>query len=96
MHKLFLAAVMAATAFAVPALPASAAPMMSDADVNCLVFPMLKKECWERGSAAARSTGSAVVAAASTSADAVKEIQVPFPWWKCKAAPAGSGHLLDC
>jgi len=93
MHKLFAVAALCAASFAVPVLPTQAAPLLSDAQTNCLFFPLLKKECWELGAehAAAVSAKTAAV----VSAHPAHDIKLPLVW-NCARAPAGSGHLLDC
>lgn len=92
MKKLIAVATLVASSFAVPVLPANAAPVLSDAQANCLVFPMLKKECWEMGAATAKAATESV--AMSTEA-AASELKLPM-WWTCSRAEPGSGHLLDC
>lgn len=92
MKKLLVVAALAASSFAVPVLPANAAPTLTDQQANCLIFPMLKKECWEEGAAVAKSVGQSV---ASTTETVVEETKVPL-WWNCTTAAKGSGHLLDC
>ncbi len=92
MKKLIVVAVLAASSFAVPTLPANAAPALTDEQANCLILPMFKKDCWEQGAAAAKSVGASV---ASTTETVVEETRLPL-WWKCTAAAKGSGHLLDC
>jgi hypothetical protein len=92
MKRLLVVAALVASSFAVPVLPVSAASMLSDAEADCLIFPMFKKQCWEMGAERARAA-TATVAAASQ--EAAEEVSLPF-WWKCTRAPAGSGHLLDC
>ena len=66
--------------------------MLTDEQANCLILPMLKKECWEQGVAAARSVGQSVASATDA---VVEETKLPL-WWNCTAAAKGSGHLLDC
>ena len=92
MNKLLVVAALVASSFAVPVLPASAASTLSDAEANCLIFPMFKKECWEMGAAHAKAATASVAMATEEAADDVK---LPL-WWNCTRAPAGSGHLLDC
>lgn len=92
MKRLVLVAAFIASGFAVPVLPAAAAPMLSDSEVNCLIFPVLKKECWEKGAEMMKATPKAVAAATETTATTLK---LPM-LWTCTAAPKGSGHLLDC
>lgn len=92
MKKLLVVATLVASSFAVPALPANAATILTDDQANCLIFPMLKKECWEKGAEVAKSVGQSVASATETT---VEETRLPL-WWKCTAAPKGSGHLLDC
>jgi hypothetical protein len=99
MHKFIAVAALCAASFAMPVLPTQAAPAMSDAKANCLIFPMFKKECWDMGVENAKAVPAAVatatVAAADAATDTAKDIKLPLVW-NCKAAPAGSGHLLDC
>jgi hypothetical protein len=99
MHKFLAAAALCVVSFAVPVLPTQAAPIMSDADTNCLIFPMFKKECWEMGAQMAAAVPTAVVATAAATTDAAedtaKDIKLPM-LMHCTRAPAGSGHLLDC
>lgn len=92
MKRLVLVAALVASGFAVPVLPAAAAPMLSDAEVNCLIFPALKKECWEKGAEMLKATPKAVATATETTAT---KLNLPT-LWTCTAAPKGSGHLLDC
>lgn len=92
MKKLVLVAALVASSFAVPVLPVAAAPALSDSQVNCLIFPALKKECWEKGAELLKATPKAVASATSTTAT---QIKLPT-LWTCTAAPKGSGHLLDC
>lgn len=99
MHKILAAAALCAASFAMPVLPIQAAPLLSDAQTNCLVFPMFKKECWQLGAAQAAAVPAAVAAttktAAVAAADTARDIKLPLVW-HCSRAPAGSGHLLDC
>jgi hypothetical protein len=92
MIKLVVVAALAASCIAVPTLPASAATALTKDQANCLVFPLLKKECWEKGAAAASSATKSVAAATEA---AVTDTKLPL-WWKCTPAAKGSGHLLDC
>lgn len=99
MKKLVLVAALVASTFAVPVLPTTAASVLSDPELNCLIFPALKKECWEKGAELLKATPKTVamatedaIAATEDAADAVK---LPL-LWNCTAAPKGSGHLLDC
>ncbi len=88
-------ALLAGALLAMPVMPVGsvqAAPL-SDAELNCLVFPMLKKECWEMGAERASAATAAVAATAESTASAV---EVPLRWWDCTAAASGSGHLFDC
>ena len=99
MKKLVLVAALVASTFAVPVLPTTAASVLSDPEVNCLIFPALKKECWEKGAEMLKATSTTVaVAAADTAAaaeDTADAVKLPL-LWNCTAAPKGSGHLLDC
>ena len=99
MQKIIAVAALCVASFAMPVLPTQAAPAMSDAKADCLIFPMFKKECWQMGAekakAATATVATATVAAADTAADSAKDMKLPM-MWTCKAAPAGSGHLLDC
>jgi hypothetical protein len=99
MHKLVAVAALCVAGFAVPVLPTQAAPMMSAAESDCLIFPMFKKECWEMGAEKAmdvpKAAASATMAAGDAANDAARGMKVPT-LWTCAAAPAGSGHLLDC
>jgi hypothetical protein len=92
MKRLVLVAALVASGFAVPVLPAAAAPLLSDSEVNCLIFPALKKECWEKGAEMLKATPTTVAEATETTATKLK---LPL-LWNCTAAPKGSGHLLDC
>lgn len=92
MKTLLVVAALAASSFAVPVLPANAATVLTTDQANCLIFPMLKKECWEKGAAAARKVTQSVASATETS---IGKTPIPL-WWNCKAAPKGSGHLVDC
>jgi hypothetical protein len=92
MKRLVLVAAFVASGFAVPVLPAAAAPLLSDSEVNCLIFPILKKECWEKGAEVLEATPTTVAEATETTASKLK---LPL-LWNCTAAPKGSGHLLDC
>lgn len=92
MKKLVLVAALVASGFAVPVLPTTAAPVLSDPEMNCLIFPALKKECWEKGAEMLKAAPKSVALATEDAADTVK---LPL-LWKCTAAPKGSGHLLDC
>jgi len=91
MKKLIAVATLAASCFAVPVLPANAAAL-TDAQRDCLVFPMFKKECWDMGAANVKAATQSV---AMTTEAAASEIKLPL-WWTCTKAEAGSGHLLDC
>ncbi len=99
MHKFLAVAALCVVSFAVPVLPSQAAPMMSEAETNCLIFPMFKKECWEMGAEKAMAVPAAVatatVATTDAAVDTAKDIKLPM-WPTCSKAPAGSGHLLDC
>lgn len=93
MKRLILAAALVAAGFAVPVLPAAAAePLLSDSEVNCLIFPVLKKECWEKGAELLKATPKTVAAATESAATTLK---LPTPL-TCTRAPEGSGHLFDC
>jgi len=96
MKKLIAVAALCATSFAVPVLPVQAAPALSKAEANCLIFPIFKKECWELGAKQASAVPKAASKAGSEMAQAALDVKVPLPWWKCTAAAKGSGHLLDC
>jgi len=99
MQKFIAVAALCVASFAMPVLPTQAAPALSDAEANCLIFPMFKKECWQMGAEKAEEATATVAAATVTAADAAtdtaKDIKLPLIW-NCSAAPAGSGHLLDC
>jgi hypothetical protein len=95
MQKYLVVAALCAATFVMPALPANAAPALSEAEANCLIFPMLKKECWEMGAERAAAVPAAVATATVAAADAAGEVTLPL-LWNCARAPAGSGHLLDC
>jgi hypothetical protein len=45
MQKYLAVAALCVASFAMPVLPTQAAPMLSETEANCLIFPMLKKEC---------------------------------------------------
>ena len=92
MKKLVLVAALVASSFAVPVLPVAAAPVLSDPEINCLIFPALKKECWEKGAEMLKAAPKTVASATEDAADAVKMPML----WNCTTAPKGSGHLLDC
>jgi predicted RecA/RadA family phage recombinase len=102
--KLFAAAALAASCFALPTLPVNAAPLLSDAEADCLILPMLKAECWALGAQRAEATVQTIAdatgavaadAAAATENAAADAAAVPL-WWNCAAAPEGSGYLLEC
>jgi hypothetical protein len=99
MQKYLAVVALCVASFAMPVLPTRAAPTLSDAEANCLIFPMLKKECWELGATKAKAAPLAVAATAAGAAeaadDAARDAKLPL-WWTCSRAPAGSGHLLDC
>ncbi len=98
MKKLVAVAALCVASFAMPVLPSQAAPL-SDAEANCLVFPMFKKECWELGAERARAVPVAVAMATAATVEAADDAAtgVTLPLWgTCTRAPAGSGHLLDC
>lgn len=99
MQKSIAVAALCVASFAMPVLPTQAAPALSDAEANCLIFPVLKKECWEMGAekagAVPAAAATATVAAADAAAEVATEVKVPLIW-NCTMAPAGSGHLLDC
>jgi hypothetical protein len=96
MKKLVLVAALVASTFAVPVLPTTAASVLSDAEANCLIFPALKKECWDKGAAMLKATPTTVAMATEKAAtDAADAVKLPM-LWNCTAAPKGSGHLLDC
>jgi hypothetical protein len=92
--KLVVVAALLGSLFVVPVLPVSAAPMTA-AQKDCLVFPMLKKQCWEMG---ARTVSETVAAAPRAVAMAAEDVatEVIVPMWGCTPAPRGSGHLLKC
>jgi hypothetical protein len=102
--KLFAAAALAASCFALPTLPVNAAPLLSDAEADCLILPMFKSECWAMGAERAEATvqtiadaTAAVAANAEAAADNAAADAAALPlWWNCSAAPEGSGYLLDC
>jgi hypothetical protein len=89
MKKLIAVAVLVAAGLTAPAVPAYAATSMSKASLDCLVFPMFKKQCWQKAEAMAADAASSASAAAHS-------IKLPVMPWGCKPAPAGSGHMLDC
>lgn len=95
MQKYLAVAALCAASLVIPALPAHAAPALSEAEVNCLIFPMLKKECWEMGAERATAVPAAVASATVDAAETASDVRVPL-LWNCTIAPAGSGHLLDC
>ncbi len=86
--KIVLAAAITAAMLVVPVVPVSAATL-SDTQKDCLIFPMLKKACWELGAEHAADAGKAVTEAAA-------EIKVPVRWWNCTRAPEGSGYMFTC
>lgn len=95
MNKFVVAALVAGTLLT-PALPVQAAPLITDEGVaNCLVFPALKKECWELGRERAAYRAEQVAMAIE---DAEVEVDAKWPvrWWECTRAPAGSGYLFTC
>ncbi len=96
MNKLLAVAALVASSFAVPALPVSAAPVLTDAQSNCLIFPMFKKECWQMGASTAMAATTTVAAATETATDEMTDGMKWPVWWHCGAAAAGSGHLIDC
>jgi len=99
MQKFVAVAALCVASFAMPVLPTQAAPAMSDAEANCLIFPMFKKECWQMGAdmamAVPAAAATATVEAADAAAETAEDIKLPL-WPTCTVAPAGSGHLLDC
>jgi hypothetical protein len=99
MQKFIAVAALCVASLAMPVLPTQAAPALSDAEANCLIFPVLKKECWELGAEKAgampAAAATATVAAADAAADVAADVKLPL-MWNCTKAPAGSGHLLDC
>ena len=95
MKKLVLVSALVASTFAVPVLPTTAASVLSDPEVNCLIFPALKKECWEKGAELLKAAPTTVAMATEDAADAADSVKLPL-LWNCTRAPAGSGHLLDC
>ena len=86
--KIVLAAAMTAAMLVVPTVPVQAATL-SDTQKDCLIFPMLKKACWELGAEQAADAGMAVTAAAA-------EVKVPVRWWNCTRAAEGAGYLYEC
>ena len=102
MHKFVAVAALCVASFAVPVLPTQAAPMMSKAETNCLIFPMFKKECWDMGAKEAAAVPAMAMAATTTTVKAASDMKMPMMDMKmpmmmtCTKAPAGSGHLLDC
>jgi len=99
MQKFLAVAALCVASVAMPVLPTQAAPALSDAETNCLIFPVFKKECWELGAQKAHAVPAAAatvtVAATDAAADTAKAVKLPLIW-NCSRAPAGSGHLLDC
>jgi hypothetical protein len=95
MQKYIALAALCVAGFAMPMLPAQAAPAISEAEANCLIFPMFKKECWDMGAERALAVPTAVAGATVAAADAAGDVKLPL-LWNCTAAPSGSGHLLDC
>jgi hypothetical protein len=99
MHKFVAVAALCVASFAMPVLPTQAAPTLSDAEANCLIFPMFKKDCWELGAQKAKAVPAAVATTAAVTVDAADDaahdVKLPL-LWHCSRAPAGSGHLLDC
>jgi hypothetical protein len=86
--KIVLAAAITAAMLVLPTVPVSAATL-SDTQKDCLIFPMLKKACWELGAKHAADAGEAVAAAATA-------VKVPVRWWTCTRAPEGAGYLYEC
>jgi len=99
MQKFLAVAALCVASVAMPVLPTQAAPALSSAETNCLIFPMFKKDCWELGAAKAAAVPVAVASAAAVTVQAVDDTagdaRLPM-LWTCSRAPAGSGHLLDC
>jgi hypothetical protein len=91
MMKLLAAAALAVSCFAVPTLPVSAAPLLSDAEANCLILPVLKSECWQMGADRAEAAVETIAAATEDAAEDAK-----LPWWTCTRAADGAGYLLEC
>jgi hypothetical protein len=89
MNKFLAVVALCATSLAVPVVPVQAAPVLTDAQANCLIFPMFKKECWHMGA-------ETMTSATKKTADAALDIKVPVKWWECKTAPKGSKYLLVC
>ena len=86
--KIVFAAAIAAAMLVLPSVPVNAATL-SDTQKDCLIFPMLKKACWELGAEHAADAGKAVTAA-------VTEVKVPVRWWTCTRAADGAGYLYEC
>lgn len=92
MKKLVAVVALVASGFVVPVLPVTAASAVAAPEVNCLILPALKKECWERGAEMMKAAPKPV---AMTSAAAPTTLKLPM-LWTCTAAPKGSGHMFDC
>ena len=60
MKKLVLVAALVASTFAEPDLPTTAASLLSDPEVKCLIYPALKKECSEKGAELLKSAPTTV------------------------------------
>jgi hypothetical protein len=86
--KIVLAAAITAAMLVLPVVPVNAATL-SDTQKDCLIFPMLKKACWELGADHAADASKAVTEAAT-------EIKVPVRWWTCTRAADGAGYLYEC
>ena len=94
MQKIVAIAALCVASFVMPVLPTQAAPM-SDAEANCLIFPMFKQECWQMGADMAMAVPAAAATAADAAVEPAEDIKLSL-WPTCTRAPAGSGYLLDC
>lgn len=102
MKKAFVVAALVAASFA-PGLPVQAASVTSDEVANCMIFPMFKQECWDKGAEFALAGPTAIAEATSDAVEAADDVVVtppafvaPFEVWTCTPAPAGSGYMFDC
>ena len=93
MKKIIAVAVLFAGSFVVPTLPVQAGILD---DTNCLIFPLLKKECRDMAKDAVMAPVKATAMAADEAADAADDHWVWPVWGGCVRAEAGSGHLYDC
>jgi len=86
MKKTLIAAALMSAAFALPAVPASAADVVivdapDSVDAVCFILPLLP-DCAAQWNAYWEAKGY--------------HVTTPYAWWTCKPAGDGAGHLLEC